>query len=135
MNTSDQRTKETASSCRLLVVEDDHLVATVLAEQLEAIGYEVVGPALKMAEAEDLAQEASFDAALVDLNLSGSLATPIADILSRRQIPFLFVTGYNELPIRSYRDVGVLHKPFPVTDLRNAIEIMLTRGVGLSAQS
>jgi CheY-like chemotaxis protein len=69
----------------VLVVEDESLVALLMAEQLAELGYTVIGPAFTMSEARRLASLASIDAALVDLNLHGILADEIADILARRE--------------------------------------------------
>jgi CheY-like chemotaxis protein len=83
----------------------------LISDQLTDLGYEVVGPAGAIDEAHRLTNEGSFDAALVDVNLNGVSSHDIADALSRRKIPFGFVTGYNELP-RSFDSGIILHKPF-----------------------
>src|ERR1700704_2018016 len=87
---------------RLLVVEDECLIALNMAEQLAELGHTIVGPALTIAEAKHLAAVASIDAAVVDLNLHGVFADEVADILTLRKIPFLFVTGYTEVPDRRF---------------------------------
>jgi DNA-binding response OmpR family regulator len=115
---------------RLLVVEDEGLIAELLADQIAELGYSVVGPACTMTEARRLATVASFDGALLDLNLNGELSHEIADILSRRNIPFRFITGYNELPAGLATDIVVLHKPFQLIDLGLAIEgVLMKRSV------
>jgi FixJ family two-component response regulator len=71
-----------------------------------------------------------IDGALVDLNLHGVLSHEIADILSQRQIPFIFITGYNELPAGIDKSIGVLQKPFQLFDLGRAIEgVLMERSV------
>src|SRR5258708_7329685 len=84
-------TSPAARSRRLLVVEDECLIALNMVEQLTELGYAVVGPAFTIAEARHLAAVAAIDAAVVDLNLHGVFAEEVADILALREIPFLFV--------------------------------------------
>src|SRR5580704_5752633 len=102
----------TPPSKRLLVVEDECLIALMMADHLIELGYTVVGPAFTISEALHLARVGSIDAALLDLNLHGVFAGEVADILSRRQIPFLFISGYDQPPTSCYQTIDVLHKPF-----------------------
>jgi FixJ family two-component response regulator len=90
-------------------------------------GYIVVGPACTMSEARNLAGGAAIDGALLDLNLGGVLSHEIADILSRRQIHFVFITGYGDPPVGLYRNIDVLHKPFKLNVIEHAIESMLAK--------
>jgi CheY-like chemotaxis protein len=114
---------------RLLIIEDESLVALVMADQVAELGYIAVGPACTMREARHLASSSMIDGALVDLNLHGVLSHEIADIQSRRQIPFVFITGCNELPDGLDKSIGVLQKPFQLSDLGRAIEGVLCRRV------
>jgi CheY-like chemotaxis protein len=116
-----------AISKRVLVVEDEAFLALLMADQVSELGYRVVGPACTMPEARCLAQMAPIDGALLDLNLHGVLSHEIADILSRRKIPFAFITGYDEPPAGAYTDIDVLHKPYELISLARAIEDMLTK--------
>jgi CheY-like chemotaxis protein len=109
---------------RVMVVEDDCLTGLVMAEQLVELGYIVIGPATTVSEARHLANVASMDAAFLDLNLRGICADQVADILLQRQIPFLFITGYDRSP-RGYENVAVLTKPYQTADLRRAIEALV----------
>jgi DNA-binding response OmpR family regulator len=120
---------EAARRKRVLVVEDECLIAMMMAEQVAQLGYTVVGPAFTISEARDLAVRASIDGALLDMNLDGILSHEIADILSNRQIPFAFITGYNEAPagFGPFTNIDVLHKPFQLIDLGNAIEAVLAK--------
>jgi two-component SAPR family response regulator len=110
---------------RLLIVEDECLIALNMVEQLTELGYAVVGPAFTIAEARHLAAVASIDAAVVDLNLRGVFAAEVADILAFRKIPFRFITGYSELPDRRFRDISILTKPLQILDLHRAVDDML----------
>jgi CheY-like chemotaxis protein len=78
---------------RILVVEDEPVVAWDLAETLESQGCEIVGPAYNLAQAEKLSQE-PLDGAVLDVNLGDKKVFPVADVLTKRQIPYCFVTGY-----------------------------------------
>jgi CheY-like chemotaxis protein len=110
---------------RVLVVEDETLVALMMADQLIEIGYNVVGPASTISEARHLAETASLDAAIIDLNLQGIFSGEVADTLSRRQIPFLFITGYDRPPAGFHDGVGFLNKPFQADDLRRAVQALV----------
>ena len=111
----------------LLVVEDDILIAGMVADQLGDLGYLVAGPAHSLEDGKRLAIDAPIDGALIDVNLRrGVLSSPIADILIGRRIPFLFVTGYNEVPEDRFRHISLLPKPFTMERLRRAVERMLT---------
>lgn len=79
---------------RVLVVEDEFLIAAVLCDMLEDNAAVVVGPATTVAEAIRLLQEHPVDAALLDMNLNGQWSDPVAEELQRRRIPFVFTTGY-----------------------------------------
>lgn len=111
---------------RLLIVEDESLVALTMADQIAELGYAVAGPACTMSEARQLADTAAIDGALLDLNMNGVLSHEIADILSRREIPFMFITGYVKPPVGVYKNIHVLQKPFKLIDLMHAIESVLT---------
>src|SRR5689334_18479465 len=80
---------------RVLVVEDEFLVATLVEDMLTSAGCVVWGPIPRLAEALDAAHRGTFDAAVLDVNLSGDRIDPVADVLSRRNVPFFFVTGYS----------------------------------------
>ena len=112
---------------KILVVEDDILIAGMVADQLGDLGYLVAGPAHSLEDGKRLAIDAPIDGALIDVNLRrGVLSSPIADILIGRRIPFLFVTGYNEVPEDRFRHISLLPKPFTMERLRRAVERMLT---------
>ncbi|WP_160936867.1 HWE histidine kinase domain-containing protein [Teichococcus coralli] len=84
---------------RVLLAEDEPLVAMELETQLHALGFTVVGPAASLSEALRLAsEEALLDAAVLDVNLRGQAVFPVADLLVRRGVPVVFATGYGALP-------------------------------------
>ena len=97
---------------RVMIVEDEALVALVLADQLADMGLSVVGPCSSVAEAKLVADKGDFEAAILDVNLGGELVYPVADLLSSRGIPFVFVTGYGRESIdRRFASTPVLEKP------------------------
>ncbi|MDX2203343.1 MAG: response regulator [Hyphomicrobiaceae bacterium] len=80
---------------RILVVEDETLVALDLAQQLECAGFEVIGPAASVAQARTLMQEDDCDAAVLDVNLGrGETSEPVAQDLVGNGIPIIVVSGY-----------------------------------------
>ncbi len=83
------------SGRRILVVEDDLMIAMLVDDVLKEAGCEVVGPFPRLAPALQAAtSEARLDAALLDINLAGELVSPVADRLIERGVPFVFLTGY-----------------------------------------
>jgi PAS domain S-box-containing protein len=98
---------------RVLVVEDEPLVALDIAGNLKAAGAEVAGPAGTEDAALQLIEETVFDGALLDANLHGRGVDAIAAALTRRGIPFLFVTGNGRQALpESFAKAPVLSKPF-----------------------
>ncbi len=98
---------------RFLVVEDEFFVAAYIEGLLNEEGLEVVGPVSTLDEAKRMASEQAIDGALLDINLGGDRVDDVADILARRNVPFIFVTAYgrNNIP-PGHRDAAIVHKPF-----------------------
>jgi PAS domain S-box-containing protein len=117
---------------RILVIEDEPLVAMDLESSLMAAGCEVVGPAGTIEEAKSLAADGRYDAALLDVNLAGRPVDEIAAALTQKNCPFAFVTGYGReaLP-RGFRDAVMLGKPFGQEQLLAAVEVLLYQGTGV----
>ncbi len=80
---------------RILIVEDNALVAIDLAQTLEAAGFEVIGPAMTCARGLAMLNDPGCDAAILDINLRGETSEAIADELKAKAIPFLTMTGYS----------------------------------------
>jgi PAS domain S-box-containing protein len=78
------------SGQRVLLVEDEALVALMIQDYLAECGHSVIGPIARASEAVAAAKEREFDAAILDINLGDGMAYPIADILSARGVPFIF---------------------------------------------
>ncbi len=101
------------SGKRILVVEDEPILAMCVEDMLRDMGCIVVGPALRLDEAEILARSEAVDGAVLDVNMGEGLSFPVADILLHRKIPFCFSTGYGEAGIAlGYEMAPVLQKPY-----------------------
>jgi signal transduction histidine kinase/DNA-binding response OmpR family regulator len=110
------------AGCRLLVIEDEPLVALDLVAGLEEAGAEIVGSAGTVEEALQLIGSAPMDAVLLDANLRGRPVDDLAAALTRKNVPFVFVTGYGQesLP-RSFSSAPMLAKPFSRDQLLRAV--------------
>ncbi len=107
---------------RILIVEDEMLVALMLEDMLDDLGHQVIGPAMRLSQALELASTCEVDLAILDINLDGSKSFPVADVLSGRGVPFLFATGYGAAGLEvPYKDHLVISKPFAPHDLQAAL--------------
>jgi CheY-like chemotaxis protein len=119
-----QKDNEAGSSpkLRVIIIEDEALVVMLLEDMLTQIGCQVVGLASHLDEALELAGSANADLAILDINLDGKQAYPVAQRLATRGIPFVFATGYGRHGLRhGLGDRPALQKPFRLDDLRRAI--------------
>lgn len=92
--------ERTLRDCHILVAEDEYLLADELRTELLEAGAVVIGPAATLADAIALLQDAPrVDGAVLDLNLGGEMAYPLADLLLGRNAPFIFTTGYDATAI------------------------------------
>jgi CheY-like chemotaxis protein len=93
---------------------------------LEELGYRVVAEAGEIGEAMKLAQTADFDIAILDVNVNGKVISPVAELISARNRPFIFATGYGSsgLP-EEFRDRPALQKPFQLETLARMIDAAL----------
>ena len=111
---------EALQGVKVLVVEDEYLVATLMEDMLESAGCVVAGPIPRLAQALDAASSEACDVAVLDVNLAGERVYPVADILAQRNVPFVFVTGYGVLP-GEYANRPRLCKPFKMADLLDTL--------------
>lgn len=111
----------------VLIVEDEYLIATSLAEELADEGALILGPAPSVQRALALIADAGhLDLAVLDVNLRGEDVYPVADVLSARGIPFVLVTGYDRHAIPAqYRQGTVLEKPIEVDAVTAALRRLL----------
>ncbi|MDQ8027250.1 MAG: response regulator [Brevundimonas sp.] len=110
------------SGRRVLIVEDESLVAMLLETILEDMGCTPVGPASNIDEGLALATEETLDAALLDVNVAGRQVFPVAQALKDRGVPFVFSTGYGEggLP-DEWRGQRTIQKPFTEAAVLDAL--------------
>lgn len=104
------------------------LIALDIVEMLSRYGHDVVGPASGVAEALEVLANQQVDAAVLDANLGGAMATAIAERLDALKVPFVVATGYGTLPGAGF--VGrpvMLSKPFTTDELRDALGAALAR--------
>lgn len=108
--------------CRVLVVEDESLVAMDIEDAIAGLGHEVVGPIAELHEALAAVADESLCCAILDINIRGGHSYPVADILLERGVPVLLLSGYYEatLPERLH-GVTLLAKPFTGEQLDTAI--------------
>ena len=97
---------------RVMLIEDETLVGMMMRDMLVELGLFVVGPICSVTEARRALDGQQYDGAILDLNLSGEMVYPIADLLERRGTPFAFVTGYGSESLeRRFSHVPLLQKP------------------------
>ncbi|WP_207537640.1 response regulator [Sabulicella rubraurantiaca] len=108
----------------ILVVEDEYLIARDLAEELEMVGAEVLGPVATLSAALRLiARSGCIDAAVLDVKLGAESVYPVADALRRRGIPFVFCTGYDRGALApAFRDALLCEKPSEPADIIRALQ-------------
>jgi len=110
---------------RVLVVEDNWLIAETISEMLERCGCEVVGPAPDLDSGLTLLENAQLDGALLDVNLSGTMSFPVATALEARGVPFVFLTGYDAGTIfpAEFRTIRRLSKPCDQEQVADILEV------------
>lgn len=114
------------SGKRILIVEDEALLAMTVEDILGDLGCIVVGPAMSLEEAQTLAAHEPLDAAILDVNVEGVSSFDVADILGQRMVPFCFVTGYGAASLPpQYADVPMLAKPYSAAALRDVLRRLL----------
>jgi CheY-like chemotaxis protein len=112
---------------RALVVEDEGAVALLIEDMLADLGCEIVASAAGLVRACDLARTTEMDFAILDLNLNGASAIPVARILRERRVPFVFSTGYGTSGVSAeFSSYPLLVKPFVIADLRDKIAAALS---------
>lgn len=111
-----------ADPLRILIVEDEMMVALDLEDMIAEFGHEVAATAMRIDAALDHARETPIDFAILDVNVAGKMSFPVAEALIARGVPFIFATGYgvSVLPER-LKNQKTLQKPFRRGDLESAI--------------
>lgn len=114
---------------RVLIVEDETLVAMLVEDLLDELGCQVAATFARVSQAQDyLSRSSEFDAAILDVNIAGEDAYSIAEALDARGVPFVFVTGYGPAGVREeWRERGVVQKPIQQSELAQVLEAALRR--------
>ena len=107
---------------RVLIVEDEALITMLFEDILSDFDCEIVGPAMNIRQAMDLAGAAEIDAAVLDVNLNGEASFPVAALLRGRGVPLVFSSGYgsSSLP-EEWQNRPVLPKPFTSDEVADAL--------------
>lgn len=110
------------SRLRILVVEDESLVAMFLEDVLEDLGHRMLGPYSRVDAALPAARSEEFDVAILDVNVNGQAIFPVAEAIAARGIPFIFSTGYGQKSLpEEYRTRPTLDKPFLPGDVETVL--------------
>jgi CheY-like chemotaxis protein len=113
----------TLAGRRVLVVEDEAMISALIEMILGEAGCSIVGPVATVQRALEIIESESFDAALLDVHVNGRDVYAVADVLSRRGIPFVLVSGFarRQLPPR-YGDRPYVAKPFSPDTILTALD-------------
>ena len=128
MNCSSEIAVKTPQSARILIVEDEPLVAEDLRTVLVDAGFEIAGVAARVATALSLIETVACDAAIVDANLAGASASPVAAVLSARGLPFIVLSGYTREQLQSEFSEGFfIEKPYRLTEVIDSLSTILPK--------
>ena len=113
---------------KVLVVEDNYLLAEVICDFITECELQPVGPASGLESGLAMAREGTFDAALLDLNLGGRFCFPICAVLKDRGLSFAFLTGYSQLAVvpPQFRTAPVVCKPFEPEEMKAVLTMILS---------
>jgi DNA-binding response OmpR family regulator len=117
---------------RLLVIEDEYFIADDIARALTGLGAEIIGPLPDLADAEGLLKRGdAIDAALLDINIRNEMVFPLARLLRSRNVPFVFMTGYDKTSVvAEFQDVQLWGKPLNIPRLARSLTDMLRERPG-----
>lgn len=111
--------------CKVLVVEDEPLIALDIESMLEWLGCDMVGPVARLSDALKIVETEAFDCAILDINVRGGYITPVAEILLDRHVPVLLSTGYNEYALPStLTSQARLAKPYTSEQLERELRLL-----------
>ncbi len=113
---------------RVLVIEDEVLIALEIVDELKNAGCSVLGPARRLEAAMAFARGEELDAAVLDVNLAGDFVWPVAEALASRNVPFMFLTGFGpelEFP-PAFATARRLEKPVMPGGVAKALALLLS---------
>lgn len=118
-------TADSLTGCRILVVEDELLIAMIIEETLQDLGCVVVGPVARLDAALQLAKDETLDAAILDVSIRGGKVYPVAEQLLARGVPFMLASGYGEWALPdAFRAQPRLTKPFTPQRLEEQVRTL-----------
>ncbi len=110
-------------SLKVLVVEDEMMIAMMIEDILAELGHEVAGVAMRLPQALELAKGVDADVAILDINLDGRKSFPAAQVLRDRGIKIIFASGYGSPGLEApFTEDVIIKKPFETSDIRTAIQ-------------
>jgi two-component SAPR family response regulator len=123
------------AGCRVLVVEDETMIAVLIEDILGAMECTIVGPVGKLETALKLARDETFDIAILDITIRGGKVYPVAEELIARGIPFAFASGYGDWALPpSLRDRRRLMKPFNAAALEEQVRLLCAEAARAKAE-
>ncbi len=113
---------------RVLIIEDEYLIAEDMRTAISALGAEVIGPFSDVGDARAFAISLDLDLALVDINVRDGRSFPLIDVLLEQEVPILLVTGYaREALPQQYQTIPILTKPAPEDTIASACTALLQK--------
>ena len=107
---------------RIFVVEDEAMIRMMVVDMLEELGHTIAAEAGHLDKAIEFARSADFDLAILDVNLSGKMITPVAELIKARGVPLIFATGSGAAGVpEAFKGCPALQKPFEFKALELAI--------------
>jgi DNA-binding response OmpR family regulator len=113
---------------RVLIIEDEYMIAELISDMLPNFGYAVSGMAHTIATARQELAKRNFDAVLLDIGFDNQHSPEMADFLTEACIPFAFVTGFDHSFEPRHDQVPLLRKPFTEDQVRALLEKLVGRG-------
>jgi CheY-like chemotaxis protein len=113
---------------KVLIVEDEALITMLFEDILEDLACQVVGPAMNVRQALELAQSAEIDVAILDVNLGGESSFPVAALLRSREVPLVFSSGYGSQGLPpEWQDRPTLPKPFTSDEVADMLSRLVIK--------
>lgn len=114
------------SGKKIMLLEDEAIIAFAVEDMLTDLGCIIVGPALRLDEGLELAAVADIDAAILDVNINSERSYPVAEALDRRGVPFMFATGYDREGLEwRGAEPEIIAKPYRKEQLEAALQRLL----------
>lgn len=111
-----------ATPLRVMIVEDEMMIAMMLEDMLADLGHQVAGVAMRLPQALEMAKGVEADIAILDINLDGRRSFPVAEVLRERGVKLIFASGYGSPGLEApFLEELILKKPFEASDIGSAL--------------